>query len=130
MKTVGHKQHTLTLFLVLFAFGLMFLPELGMAVESTYGPGRTFETDIVTGVRRWWVLISNVAVIGGLAWSAISYFFWPKYLGTAIVVTIIGAFGKAITDKIFQMGGQEVIGGQSSIGPLLDQIGLLSQMVA
>lgn len=130
MTTFCNKQQTLALLLVLFGFGLMLLPELSMAVESSYGPGRTFETDIVTGIRRWWVLISNVAVIGGLAWSAISYFFWPKYLGTAIVVTLIGAFGKAITDKIFQMGGQEVIGAQSSIHPLLDQIGLLTQMVA
>jgi hypothetical protein len=102
------KQYDLSVVLGAFWMAVivlaMFQPEIA-AAAGKYGPGGSLETDMVGSARDWWRLIANVAVIGGIIAAIVLYFFYPKYLGVAVIIAMIGGFGESVVNWILTIGG-------------------------
>lgn len=95
---------SLAVFFLMACF-VFLLPDLAMAAGDRYGPSASLETDVISSARRWWRLVANLAVIGGIVAAIIMYFFYPKFLGVAVIIALIGGFGESVVSWILSIGG-------------------------
>lgn len=83
------------------------------ASASAYSPPAS-ATDWVRSAREWWRVFANLTVIGGSIAALVMYLFYPKFLGVAIVITLIAAAGEPVTSWLLSTfgGADHVISGK------------------